>query len=265
MAVKLSLPTLLFVGQTGKSQCGCNCGYHWDHPHPRSPRRLFSLDDSGIMSERQCAHINAYLAPSESVIVEKASYPFDERSEMTFGNMPLDGGHLLMTRQQRDCLGLDQNQQRKFVRRIFGSAEFIRGIERYCLWIEDNNLDEALSIKPIAERIENVRQMRINGGATAKDLATRPHQLQRTISGRYSILIVPRVSSEAREYLPCGYVPSDAIASDAVCAICDAPLWNLALVASRLAACLDCHGLRRAVTPIFVIQDTLGWNTSRGS
>ncbi len=229
-------------------------------PHPRSPRRLFSLDDSGIMSERQCAHINAYLAPSESVIVEKASYPFDERSEMTFGNMPLDGGHLLMTRQQRDCLGLDQNQQRKFVRRIFGSAEFIRGIERYCLWIEDNNLDEALSIKPIAERIENVRQMRINGGATAKDLATRPHQFQRTISGQYSILIVPRVSSEAREYLPCGYVPSDAIASDAVCAIYDAPLWNLALVASRLHLVWIATVCGKLKTD-FRYSNTLGWNT----
>ncbi|MBJ7526481.1 MAG: class I SAM-dependent DNA methyltransferase, partial [Sphingomonadaceae bacterium] len=229
-------------------------------PQPRNPRRLFSLDDAGQISERQCAYINAYLAPSESVIVEKASRPPDERSDMTFGNMPLDGGHLLMSRQQRSSLGLDSSQQRKFVRRIYGSAEFIRGIERYCLWIQDDDLPEAMSINSISERIQNVRHMRLNGGATAKELAGKPHQFQRTISSKYSTIIVPRVSSESREYLPCGYVPSDAVASDAVCAMYDAPIWNMALIASRIHLvwiATVCGKLKSD----FRYSNTLGWNT----
>lgn len=229
-------------------------------PQPRNPRRLFSLDDSGQISERQCAYINAYLAPSESVIVEKASRPLDERSDMTFGNMPLDGGHLLMSRQQRSSLGLDPSQQRRFIRRIYGSAEFIRGIERYCLWIQDDDLPEAMSIKSISERIQNVRHMRLNGGATAKELSSKPHQFQRTISGKYSTLIIPRVSSEAREYLPCGYVPSDAVASDAVCAMYDAPIWNMALIASRLHLVWIATVCGKLKTD-FRYSNTLGWNT----
>lgn len=227
---------------------------------PRSPRRLFSLDDSGQISERQCAQINAYLSPSENVIVKKESKPFDERNEMTFGNMPLDGGHLLMSRYQLGLLGLEPSQQRKFIRKIYGSAEFIRGIERYCLWIQDDDLSEALSIKAIAERIKNVRQMRLNGGATARELAGIPHKFQRTISGKYSTLIVPRVSSEAREYLPCGYVSSCAVASDAVCAMYDVPLWNMSLIASRIHLVWIATVCGKLKTD-FRYSNTMGWNT----
>ncbi|HCF9525151.1 TPA: class I SAM-dependent DNA methyltransferase, partial [Pseudomonas aeruginosa] len=123
---------------------------------PRNPRRLFSLDDSGQTIERQCSHINAYLAAGESAIVDKASQPLGVQSVMTFGNTPIDGGHLLLSRDERDALQLTPAQNNLFVRRIYGSAELIRGLERYCLWIEDKNLAEALAIRPIAQRIHNV-------------------------------------------------------------------------------------------------------------
>jgi len=228
--------------------------------NPRSPRRLFSLDDTGQAIERQCAHINAYLSVGESVIVEKASRPPDSRGDMTFGNMPLDGGHLLLSRDQRDGLQLTPAQQRRFVRRIYGSAEFIRGLERYCLWINDEDLAEAQEIPSIAQRIEDVRRMRLSGGATAKELADRPHQFQRTIIGKQSTLIVPRVSSETREYLPCGYEPSGSIASDAVCAMYDVHLWNMALIASRLHIVWIGAVCGKMKTD-FRYSNTLGWNT----
>ena len=227
---------------------------------PRSPRRLFSLDDSGQTIEHQCVHINAYLAVGTSVIVEKASRPFDSRSEMTFGNMPLDGGHLLLSRDERDALHLTPTQQRRFIRRIYGSAEFIRGIERYCLWIQDEHLAEAQAIPPIAQRIQAVRRIRLNGGTTAQELADRSHKFQRTIIGKYSTLIVPRVSSETRNYLPCGYEPSGSIASDAVCAMYDAPLWNMALIASRLHLVWVGTVCGKMKTD-FRYSNTLGWNT----
>jgi hypothetical protein len=98
---------------------------------PRSPRRLLSLSDSGQTIERQCAHINAYLAVGESVIVDKAARRTDGLSEMTFGNTPIDGGRLLLSHDERAAMHLTPAQQDLFVRRIYGSAEFIRGLERY--------------------------------------------------------------------------------------------------------------------------------------
>lgn len=227
---------------------------------PRSPRRLFSLDDSGQTIERQCSHINAYLTAGESVIVDKASQSIGMQSAMTFGNTPIDGGHLLLSRDERDALQLTPAQQNLFVRRIYGSAEFIRGLERYCLWIEDQHLAEAQTIRPIAQRIRDVRSLRLNGGKTARDIAERSHQFQRMYLGKHSTLIVPSVSSESREYLPCGYEPAGTVVSNLAFALYDAPLWNMALIASRLHLVWIATVCGKLETR-YRYSNTLGWNT----
>lgn len=227
---------------------------------PRNPRRLFSLDDSGQTIERQCAYINAYLAAGESVIVDKASQPLGALSEMTFGNTPIDGGHLLLSRDESDAMQLTPTQQSRFIRRIYGSAEFIRGLVRYCLWIEDMHLAEAQAIAPIAQRIRDVRSQRLNGGKTARDIAERSHQFQRMYFGKHSTLIVPGVSSESREYLPCGYLPAGTVVSNLAFALYDAPLWNMALIASRLHLVWIATVCGKLKTD-FRYSNTLGWNT----
>lgn len=227
---------------------------------PRSPRRLFSSDNSGNTIERQGSHINAYLALGESVIVAKASQPLSALSEMTFGNTPIDGGLLLLSRDERDALQLTLAQQNRFVRRIVGSAEFIRGLERYCLWIEDQHLTEAQEIPPLTQRIRGVRDLRLNGGKTARDIAERSHQFQRMFIGKKSTLIVPSVSSESREYLPCGYEPAGTVVSNLAFALYDAPLWNLAIIASRLHLVWIATVCGKLKTD-FRYSNTLGWNT----
>jgi hypothetical protein len=227
---------------------------------PRSPRRLFSVDDSGQIIERQCAQINAYLAAGQGVIVDKVSQPLWLQSEMVFGNTPIDGGHLLLSRSERDALLLTPTQRVRFIRRIYGSAEFIRGLERYCFWIEDQHLPEAESIEPIAQRIQAVRSLRSNGGKTARDIADRSHQFQRTYTGRHSTLIVPRVSSESRPYLPVGLLAQGAIVADSAFALYDAPLWNMALIASRLHLVWIATVCGKLETR-YRYSNTLGWNT----
>jgi len=226
---------------------------------PRNPRRLFSVSDSGKTVERQCGHINAYLAAGESVIVEKASQPLSAVSEMTFGNTPIDGGHLLLSRDKCDALGLTPAQRSRFVRRIMGSAEFIRGQERYCLWIEDQYLAEAMAIEPIANRIRQVREVRLRGGKTAKDIAEQSHRFQRMYFGKRSTLIVPSVSSESREYLPCGCAEAGTVVSNLAFALYDAPLWNMAIIASRLHLVWIATVCGKLETR-YRYSNTLGWN-----
>ncbi len=227
---------------------------------PRNPRRLFSVDSSGDTVERQCAHINAYLAAGESVIVNKESKPLSARSEMTFGNTPIDGGHLLLSRDERDALELSPAQQRRFVRRILGSAEFIRGLERYCLWIEDQNLAEALAIDAVARRVRDVQVLRLKGGKTARDIAEQSHRFQRMYFGEQSTLIVPGVSSASREYLPCGCEPAGTVVSNLAFALYDGPLWNMALIASRLHLVWIATVCGKMKTD-YRYSNTLGWNT----
>lgn len=227
---------------------------------PRSPRRLFAIDGEGKTIERQCAHINAYLTAGESVIVEKASQQLGPLSEMTFGNTPIDGGHLLLSRESLNGLHLAAEQASRFVRRILGSAEFIRGIERYCLWIEDSHLKEAMAIPAIAERINKVRALRSKGGKTAQDIAERPHQFQRMHCAERSTIIVPSVSSESRQYLPCGYEPAGTVVSNAAFALYDAPIWNLAVIASRTHLVWVAAVCGKLETR-YRYSNTLGWNT----
>ena len=227
---------------------------------PRNPRRVFSLSDSLETIERQCSYINAYLTVGESAIVYKASQPIGEQSLMTFGNTPIDGGNLLLSRVDLDAMQLTSSQQSLFVRRVYGSAELIRGLERYCLWIEDRNLAEAQAIPPIAERIENVRRLRLNGGKTARDIAGKPHQFQRTYFGKYSTIIIPKVSSETRDYLPVSLLPTGSIVTDLAFAQYDAPLWNMALIASRLHLVWVATVCGKMKTD-FRYSNTMGWNT----
>ncbi|GLK90931.1 class I SAM-dependent DNA methyltransferase [Pseudomonas turukhanskensis] len=227
---------------------------------PSSTRQLFSLDTFGQITERQCSQINAYLVAGPGVIVEKVSQPLGPQSEMTFGNTPIDGGHLLLSRSELESLQLSPEHRTRFVRRNYGSAEFIRGLERYCFWIEDQHLAEAESIEPIAQRISAVRSLRLNGGKTARDIAHRSHQFQRTYVGKSCTLVVPRVSSESRLYLPVGLLSHNAIVSDSAFALYDAPLWNMALIASRLHLVWIATVCGKLKTD-FRYSNTLGWNT----
>ena len=125
--------------------------------------------------------------------------------DMSFGNMPVDGGHLLMSASEVTSLGLAANDSDTFIRRIYGSAEFIRGLVRYCLWIPDERLGRALEIEPIRLRIDGVRAMRLaSKDAGTRDMASRAHQFREMYEGERHTLILPGVSSEGRKYLPVG-------------------------------------------------------------
>lgn len=227
---------------------------------PRNPRRLYYLNEAGETLERQCNYINAYLAIGSSKIVEKVSNPISAISDMTFGNTPIDGGNLLLTRCEHDALGLSAACSKLLTRKIYGSAEFIRGLERHCLWIDDENLSQAEIITSIKVRIENVRKLRLAGGKTAQTIAHKPHQFQRMYCAKRSTIIVPGVSSEARAYLPCGYLPRGSVVTNAAFALYDAPLWNMALIASRLHLVWIATVCGKLETR-YRYSNTLGWNT----
>ena len=178
-------------------------------------RRLYSIGEAGETIQREAGSINAYLVAAANVIVRTASKPLNSLAEMSFGNMPIDGGHLLLTRDEVAELGLTPEQEARFIRRFYGSKEFIRGESRYCLWIEDANLDEALAVLAIRERVEGVRAMRLaSRRAATRMIAGNAHRFGFVNQeSSESAIIVPRVSSERRGYLPVGYMPPGTIVS----------------------------------------------------
>lgn len=227
----------------------------------RTPRLLFSVNDIGNTVERQCEYINAYLVAGPDVIVEKALRPLSKQAEMNFGNKPVDGGYLLLSRDEVQALGLNLAQQARFIRRIYGSAELIRGLDRFCLWIEDAHLEAAQTIPAIAQRIAAVRNVRLTSpdkGANA--MAARAHQMREMYFGRVHTIAMPRTSSESRPFLPAGLLGSNERVTSEAFALYDAPLWNFSLIASRLHLVWISTVCGKMKTD-FRYSNTLGWNT----
>lgn len=180
---------------------------------------------------------------------------------MSFGNMPVDGGNLLLSSNELRELPLDLQDKRVLVHRIYGSAEFIRGIVRYCLWILDRNLEYALSINSVRSRIDSVREMRLaSKDSGTNKMATRSHQFREMNHATTHTVILPGVSSESRDYLQVGLLDNHSTVSNLAFALFDASLYNLALIASRLHLvwiATVCGKLRTD----FRYSNTLGWNT----
>ena len=224
-------------------------------------RRLFDTKSDGKATVREAANITPYLTTGANVIVTSLRESISGLQDMSFGNMPVDGGNLLMSAKETADLGLTADDRDTFIRRIYGSAEFIRGLVRYCLWIPDDKLQHALEIASIRARIDGVKAMRrASKDAGTNEMASRAHQFREMYEGKVGTLILPGVSSESREYLPVGLLDNRSIVSNLAFALYDAPLWNMALVASRLHLVWVGTVCGKMKTD-FRYSNTLGWNT----
>ncbi len=227
-------------------------------------RRLYSIADGGrsdVVDVKAVEYINAYLVKGANVVIERAPRPLSGQAGMSFGNKPVDGGHLLLSQDEVKALGLSLEQQARFIRRIYGSAEFIRGLERRCLWIEDRDLSEAMHIPSIRQRVEGVRAMRLasrDGGANG--MAAKSHQMREMNIGQGWTITVPRTSSESRPFLPSGLIDAQSTVTSEAFALYDAPLWNLSLIASRIHLVWIGTVCGKLKTD-FRYSNTLGWNT----
>jgi hypothetical protein len=221
-----------------------------------SSKKLFDGD-----LVRECALIGPYLVPNMPKAVEKLNEPIGPQSKMLFGNMPRDGGHLFLAFDEAGELRSNQDSQ-DFVRRFVGSDEVISGKQRYCLWIEDDDVDRAAANSFISGRLELVAANRKESPAeSTRDFAARPHRfVQIAGQAQQTVIVVPRVSSENRNFLPVAYLTNEYVIGDRNFALYDAPLWNMALIASRLHWVWIATVCVRMRTD-FSYSNTLGWNT----
>jgi len=219
----------------------------------RTSKTLYEND-----SVRSVNQITPYLTAGETVLVEGRATPLSLITPMALGNFAKDGGHLFLDSAEVDRL--DEIAAR-FVRPIFGAQEFIKGVQRYCLWISDEEAEVAARSHEVADRYRRVATYR-NQSTKAETAAwsTKPHRFVEIRSQDYkNVILVPRVSSEQREYLPTGLLPPGAIVTEAF-GLYDAPLWNMALIASRLHLVWIATVCGKMKTD-FRYSNTLGWNT----
>lgn len=226
------------------------------------PKVLFSAVDRDEVSAKQALNINAYLVSGPDIVIQPERKSISACAYMDLGNMPKDGGYLLFSAEEAEDAIRKEPAISNYIFDFVGSQEFVKGIVRKCLWIEDEQVENAERIPLIAERLAGVRAMRLASDAeSTRAYANRPYRFKQ-IQGRGldSSIVVPKVSSESREYLPVGMLTAHSVVSDNAFALYDAPLWNMALIASRLHLVWIGTVCGKMKTD-FRYSNTLGWNT----
>lgn len=230
--------------------------------HVGQVRQLYSLDERRKAVRREVTNINAYLAPAPNVIVDKLPRPSSNLNELEAGGKPVEGGNLLLSAAEAQQLIAIDFRAKQFLKRCYGASEYIRGQVRYCIWVPDEDNIKALEVADFSERFERVKEVRLKSPKVAtKRGAEWPHKFEEVRqTGREMVLIVPKVSSETRAYLPVGLLPNGSIVTDLAFALYDAPLWNMALIASRIHLIWIATVCGKMKTD-FRYSNTLGWNT----
>jgi hypothetical protein len=211
-------------------------------------------------NKRTVNNINPYLTEHKIEIVLPSRRPMFVDISMDYGVYYSKSAGLIL--QPHEARALSQNGfPSEYLKRFVGSTEFINGIERSCLWIDDNGLQIANHFPEVHRRIEAVRKDRLETEDTAVNkLAGRPHQFRERKGEEHRKILIPIISSENREYLPVGLVDSSVIPTNKTFFIGEPPLWCLAILASRLHLAwiaAICGRLRSD----YSYSNTLGWNT----
>jgi hypothetical protein len=183
---------------------------------------------------KEASNINAYLADAPNIFIDRRQSPISDIAPMATGNVAYDGGNLIISGVERARYLERLPALERVIRPLTGSKEFIRGESRYCIWIPTkSNLTDQIR-HAFEDRFERVEASRKSGGKIARNYSNVPFRFYMTNESAGRQIIVPRVSSERREYLPIGYLDNKYIISDSAQAIYNAPIWLFALISSRL-------------------------------
>ncbi|MDY0916258.1 class I SAM-dependent DNA methyltransferase [Pseudomonas viridiflava] len=212
---------------------------------------------------RSCSSISPYLVPGPTTFVTSADSPISgDLSKVVAGSMPRDGGHLLLNESEKQELIREHPEAHAILKRLSGTSELTGGVVRWCLWInDDSDLDWAIRIPPIHQRIENVRRFRLGSSAkTTQGYARIPHKFAQRSHKSGRAIIVSATSSENREYLPADICDDKLVVSNAAYAIYGGSPYELSIVVSKLHLAWVAAVCGRMKTD-FRFSKTLGWNT----
>ena len=178
-------------------------------------------------------NISPYLISAPTVFIDSRSKPICDVLPMTTGNRPADGGHLIIEEEDYEAFIAKEPEAQKYIKKLTGAAEYINNKKRYCLWLVGVNPVELMRMPEVMKRIEACREDRLKGADDRKKLADSPHLFRETKNPK-SYLIVPRVSSETRKYIPIGFLDDSTIPTDSATIIPEAGLYEFGILTSNV-------------------------------
>jgi hypothetical protein len=179
-------------------------------------------------------NINPYLVDASDTIVTSRTKPISDAPPIVFGNMPNDGGHLLLNDAEKDELLKVEPGAEKFIRPLLGSEEFINGISRWCIWLRDAQPAELKGMPHVLSRMERVRANRLaSKRAATQRLAATPSLFGEIRHPKGEYLLIPKTSSERRLYIPIGIMPNHVIPTECLI-VPDATLYHFGILTSLM-------------------------------
>ena len=199
-------------------------------------RTIFEYETiSGEPHSVEARNINAYLVNAPDVFLVNRPAPICQVPPMRFGSMPRDGGHLILSVEERDQLIAEEPGAAKWIRPYTGAEEFLNGGRRYCLWLLNASPAELRGMPKVMVRLEAVRDYRrASKAASTQRAAASPGMFVQLAQPTSDYLLVPRVSSERRQYIPMAFVGSDVIGNDQVLTIQGATLFHFGVLSSGM-------------------------------
>ena len=193
-------------------------------------RLLFDSDNY-----KRVSNINYYLIEAPDLFISSRKKPLCEVPEMIYGNKPTDGGFLFLTEDEREYVLQNEPNIIKYIKPVYGATEFINNKKRYCLWLVNITPHEIKESSFITERVKNVKTFRLNSSkAATRDSANTPTLFQEIRQPDQTYIIIPRHSSEARRYIPLGFVEPEIIVNDAVQIIPNADVYLFGILTSNV-------------------------------
>ena len=180
-------------------------------------------------------NINPYLIDSSNTIVCTQRSPLSETPEMNLGNMPADKGNLIISEKERDDITAQYPNAKHYIYELIGAKELIQGGTRYCLWLTTIPPDELRAIPPFLERVEKNRAVRlVSARPELADAAALFAQITADPNTYKTAIVIPRVSSEKRDYIPIVFVDNRSVVADSCLVISGASLYHFGILTSRM-------------------------------
>lgn len=193
-------------------------------------KRLF---DNG--TEKIVKNINGYLVEANDIVIESRTTAICKVPPIGMGNQPIDNGNYLFTEDEMNEFIRIEPKAQKYFKKWLGSQEFINGYYRYCLWLGNCSPKELFDMPECMKRVENVRQFRLSSKRTSTlKLAEKPTRFQTENMPNSNYILVPKVSSERRKYVPIGFITPDTLCSDLVFIIPNATLYHFGILTSNV-------------------------------
>ena len=198
----------------------------------RDEKWLFTDGSNGKI----VSNISPYLVEGEDIFVVAEKESLCGMPKMNFGNQPRDGGFFVIKEDEYHDIMEKEPELQKWIHPYIGADEFIKGKKRWCLWLKHASPKDIMNSKILSEKVEAVRQFRLSSKAKTTNGYAKVPQLfaQITQPDDVNFLIIPRVSSERRRYVPIGFVTADIISSDAVQIVPDATLYHFGILTSNI-------------------------------